>query len=105
MDELDKLFLAYRDTYQEADPSASFTPGIWRKIEARRSPLRMIRRVAEAFVATAAIVAVLVGVVLIPRMQNASFYSTQYVDVLAANASDIAPYTEVIHSELEAQQQ
>lgn len=104
MDELEKLFLAYRESSVDPEPSAAFTPGIWRRIEARRSPLPLVRRVTEAFMAVAALVAVLVGVVLVPRMQDASAYKAHYVDVLATQASEIAPYTDLIHTDLEMQQ-
>jgi hypothetical protein len=85
MEDLEKLFSDYRDSLPDPEPSAAFTPGVWQRIEARRSPLRFLRRMAEAFVAVAALVTLLIGTFLIPRLQNAPVYSATYVDVLAAD--------------------
>ena len=84
MEDLEKLFSEYRDSLPDSEPSAAFTPGVWQRIEARRSPLRFLRRMAEAVVAVAALVTLLIGTFLIPRLQNAPVYSATYVDVLAA---------------------
>lgn len=96
MDDLDKLFRAYREALPDPDgASANFTPGIWTRIEARRSPVRFVRRMAEAFVAVAALVTLLIGTLLIPNMQRASVYSASYIDVLSADNSsrDLAEVT------------
>jgi hypothetical protein len=96
MEDLDKLFGAYRQSLPDVDGSADFTPGIWRKIEARRSPVRLVRRMAEAFVAVAALVTLLVGTFLIPSLQRASVYSVSYIDVLTADHSS-RDFAEVTH--------
>ena len=88
MDDLEKLFSEYRDALSDPEPSAAFTTGIWRRIEARRSPVPFIRRMAEAFAAVAALVTLLIGTFLIPRMQNAPVYSATYIDVLAAEQNN-----------------
>ena len=98
MDDLEKLFGNYRDAIPDPEPSAAFTPGIWRKIEARRSPVRIWRRMAEAFVTVAALVTLVIGTLLIPRLQRAPIYSASYVDVLAAEHSN-QDYAEVVHPE------
>jgi hypothetical protein len=97
MDDLEKLFTAYRDATPDPEASSAFTPGIWRKIEARRSPVRLWRRMAEAFVTAAALVTLLIVTLLIPQMQRAPVYSASYVDVLAAehNSQD---YAEVVRA-------
>ncbi|MBS1875172.1 MAG: hypothetical protein JSU00_18305 [Acidobacteria bacterium] len=84
MDDLEKLFSEYRESLPDPEPSAAFTPGVWRRIEARRSPIPFLRRTAEAFVALAAVFTLLIGTFLIPRIQNASVYTANYIDVLAA---------------------
>ena len=100
MDELSRLFVAYRDAHPEPDPSAAFTPGIWKRIETQRSPLLILRRFTEALVAVAALVALLIGTVLIPRVQKATVYSASYVEVLAAEHSpETMAYAEVLHPE------
>src|SRR3974377_1238401 len=96
MDDLEKLFSAYRDAIPDPEASAAFTPGIWQKIEARRSPARLWRRLAEAFVTIAAVVTLLIGTLLIPYLQKAPVYSASYVDVLAAEHSS-QDYAEVVH--------
>jgi hypothetical protein len=99
MDELAELFGAYRQALPDPDALADFTPGIWRKIEARRSPVRLLRRMAEAFVAVAALVTLLIGTFVIPSLQRASVYSVSYIDVLTADHSsrDLA---EVTHADV-----
>jgi hypothetical protein len=101
MDELDQLFTEYRKALPGRDPSAAFTPGVWRRIEARRSPVSVLRRMAEACVAVAALVTLLIGTFLIPRLQKAPIYSATYVDVLAAeHNNDTLEAAENLHTEL-----
>jgi hypothetical protein len=95
MDELEKLFTAYRDALPDLEPSAAFTPGVWRRIESRRSPMRLLRRMVEALVTVAALVTLLIGTLLIPRFQIAPVYSATYVDVLSAENSNL-DYAEVM---------
>lgn len=99
MDDLEKLFSAYREAIPDPEPSSSFTPGIWRKIEARRSPVQLWRRMAEAFVTVAAVVTLLIGTLVIPQLQRAPVYSASYVDVLAAEHST-QDYAEAVHPDL-----
>ncbi len=100
MNDLDKLFSAYRDALPDPEATASFTPGVWQKIEARRSPLRLLRRMTEALVVLATAVAVLIGVFLIPQVQRSHVYQATYIDVLAAEqSSDVLAYATVVHDE------
>jgi hypothetical protein len=87
MDDLDTLFAAYREALPDPEPSSTFTPGVWRHIEARRSPIRLLRRLAETFVTVAALVTLFIGMLVIPNLQKAPVYSASYVDVLAAENS------------------
>jgi hypothetical protein len=84
MDDLSRLFQAYRDAVPDPDASADFTPGLWKRIDARRSSFILLRRFTQAFVTLAALVTILFGVILIPHLQSSSVDSTTYVDVLAA---------------------
>src|SRR6266852_3280192 len=98
MEDFERLFRTYRDSLPDPEPSAGFTPGIWQRIEARRSPVRMLRRVTETLVAVAALVAMLIGVFVIPRVQSSPVYSATYVDVLVAEQpTDAMPYQDVLH--------
>lgn len=87
MDELDSLFTAYRNALPDPEPSGEFTPGIWRRIESRRSPVRLFRRLVEGLVTAAALTTILIGTLLIPKLQRSPVYSATYVDVLSAEHS------------------
>ncbi len=101
MDDLSRLFGAYRDAIPDPEPSADFMPGLWKRIDSRRSSVLLLRRFTQAFVTLAAVVTVLVGVVLIPYVQALPVYSATYIDVLAEAQSnnDAMAYTEGSHVE------
>lgn len=105
MDDLEKLFTEYRSGLPDPEPSAGFTPGVWRRIESRRTPVRFLRRMTEALVTLTAVATLLVGMFLIPRLQTLRVYSATYVDVLVNEQStDTLAYAAVVHSELPADQ-
>ena len=106
MDQLERLFGQYREALPDPEPSAAFTPGVWQRIEARRSPVRMLRRMTEALVTMAAVSAVVMGFFLIPRVQSSPVYSATYVDVLAAEqSSDSLAYSDdALSPELQPQE-
>lgn len=89
----------YRAACPDVDGSAGFMPALWRKIEARRSGVMALKRLAAALVVSAAAAALLMGAVLIPRYQNHEVYAATYVDVLQAadNLSERALYQELVH--------
>lgn len=78
------LFRAYREACPDPEPSADFMPGLWRRIEARRSSTLVLRRMSQILVTAAAAITLLIAVVLIPHYQNLQVYSASYVDVLSA---------------------
>jgi hypothetical protein len=85
-DKLNALFVEYRSACPDPEMSAGFMPGLWKRIEARRSAnLTVFRRLAQACVAATLALTVIMGVVLIPRLEKAPIYSTTYADVLAAS--------------------
>ncbi len=85
-DKLNALFVEYRNAFPDMDPGPSFMPGLWKRIEARRSAnLTVFRRLAQACAVAALALTVIMGAVLIPRLEKAPIYNTTYVDVLAAN--------------------
>jgi hypothetical protein len=90
MDELTKLLERYRESLPDPEPGPDFMPGLWRKIEQHRSPERMLRRFAQIFALLAAATAVLVGVVLVPRLQMAPVHSASYIDVLENETGEMA---------------
>ena len=82
-DKLDTLWAEYREACPDPEPSSNFMPGMWRRIEARRSTTTVFRRLAQAcLLGTAA--AALIFSVVIPRLQRQPVYSSTYVDVLSA---------------------
>jgi hypothetical protein len=94
-DKLDGLWAAYRDACPDPEPGADFMPGLWQKIEARRSAtISVFRRLSQVCVAATVALTLLMGVVLIPRLQKAPIYSSTYVDMLSAEHS--ADYLEVL---------
>lgn len=84
---LDSLWAEYRQALPDPDSSAGFMPGLWQRIEARRTAnLYLFRRVAQVCVGATLALTVLMGAVLIPRMQQRMpVYNASYVDVLTAN--------------------
>jgi|SRR5579875_1397888 hypothetical protein len=84
-DKLEALFAEYRAAFPDPEPSAGFTPGLWRRIEARRSAnLKVFRVLAQVCVGATLALTVLMGLVLIPRFEQAPVASTSYADALAA---------------------
>jgi hypothetical protein len=94
-DKLDAMWAEYRDACPDPEPTAEFMPGLWRRIETRRKATVSIRRLAQVCVMASMALALVMGVVLIPRSQDlATYYSSTYVDTLAAdNPYD---YTEIV---------
>jgi len=90
MDELTRVLAAYRESVPDPEPGPNFMPGLWSKIERHRSPERTLRRFAQVFALLAAATAVLVGAVLVPRLQMAPVHSASYVDVLENESGEMA---------------
>jgi hypothetical protein len=84
-DKLDALWAQYRDACPDPEPGAGFTPGLWKRIESRRaSNVNVFRRLAQVCVGAALALTVVMGLVLIPKLERAPLYSMTYADVLAA---------------------
>ncbi len=90
-DDLKQVFRAYRDAHPDPDPSANFTPVLWQKIEARRrtaGSMAMLRRLAQAFAGVAATAAIILGVFVIPHLQDrAEIQSASYAEIVANDDS------------------
>jgi len=95
-DKLDALFAEYREAFPDPEAGADFTPGLWRKIEARRTETTWVfRRLAQICVAATVALTLLLSTVLMPTPDNSeAFYSGTYVDVLAADHA--ADYSQVL---------
>ena len=85
--------------YQIRSPLPRLHLAYGAEFESRRSPVRLLRRMAEALVTVAALVTLLIGTLLIPRLQRAPVYSASYIDVLSAEHSNL-DYAEVVRPEI-----
>lgn len=85
-DKLDPLWTEYREACPDVEPSAAFMPQLWQRIEARRNAVSSswLRLWAEVWLAATVTLAIVMGAVLIPRLQDPSVVQISYVDVLAA---------------------
>src|SRR5437016_5665885 len=85
-DKLDALWAEYREACPDPEPGASFMPGLWQRIEARRSSnVTMLRRLAQVCVGATLALTVVLGALVLPRLERAPLYSATYVDVIAAD--------------------
>ncbi len=98
-DKLDALWAEYREACPDPEPSAQFMPNLWQRIEARRvATTSVFRRLAQVCVVATAALTVIMGVVLIPQFQKALVYSSNYVDVLAADHPNT--YVDILNGDI-----
>jgi len=85
---LDALFAEYRTACPDPEPSADFMPGMWKRIEARRvATVSVFRHWAQACVLATVALTVLIGAVLIPRLQADPASNASYVEALVSEHS------------------
>ena len=96
---LDALWNEYRRAYPDPEAGAGFMPALWQRIEARRvANISVFRRLVQVCVGATLALTVLMGVVLIPRLENALVYNATYVDVLAADHPNT--YVDILTGEI-----
>ena len=97
--ELDDLFRAYRQSFDDVDASGGFMPGVWEKIEARRSFAFRVRHLARAFLgASAVLFTLMAGFFVLVENRTSSDLRESYLDSLAsAHAAD--SMMDAMHSE------
>jgi hypothetical protein len=97
--ELDELFRAYRQSFGDVDATSEFMPGVWAKIEARRSFAFRVRHLARAFLgATAVLFTLMAGFFMLVENRTSLDPHESYIDSLAsAHASD--SMIEAMHAE------
>jgi hypothetical protein len=83
---LSGLFAEYRAACPDPEPGAMFTPGLWEKIEARRSFTYRLKVVSRAIISAAAVVCLLLGLSLSRPEPSAS-----YLEVVTADQSHDNP--------------
>jgi len=87
-DKLDALFAEYRMACPDPEPSADFMPGMWKRIEARRvATVSVFKHWAQVCVMATVALTLLIGAVLIPRLQENSASSSSYLEALSAEHS------------------
>jgi len=103
---LDSLFAAYRSALPDPDPGAGFMPGVWRRIETRRSVTASLRHLAQSFItAAAAICLLLSALVLRPSMTAPVFTTSSYVEMLASDpAAERIAYAEISHDDADSEE-
>ena len=91
--ELEQLFGQYKRHAPDPDPSASFMPGLWRRIETRQSLVLRVRRLTQVFVAAAAAICMVFALFLTVPGSDNSGLNGNYVDLLAEShpAENLAP--------------
>jgi hypothetical protein len=86
-DDLKAALQCYRDAHPDPEMSATFMPGLWQKIEARRrtaGSLAMLRRLAQTYVGFAVTAGLILGVYVIPRLQDRQNQpQSSYAEVVA----------------------
>jgi hypothetical protein len=80
---LSRLFAEYREAVPDPEPSARFVPGLWERIDARRSFAHRLKRLSQAFVTAAVAVCLLMGLYLARPEPS----TETYLEVLAADQS------------------
>jgi len=78
---LDELFIAYRESVPDCEPSVNFTPELWRRIDQRRKVTFSMTRFARGIV-TGALALCFAMTALTWTQSSSSVYSATYVDVL-----------------------
>jgi len=95
-DKLDALWAEYRQACPDPDPAPDFMPRLWQQIEKRRTGnARVFRRLAQVFVMATVALTLLMGAVLIPRIQAEAFFAGSYAEELAAEHTN-ADYTDFL---------
>jgi anti-sigma-K factor RskA len=99
--QLDRLFLEYRDACEPPELSSNFMPALWQKIEARQSSTWAFRKISGWFVAASAAASAVLALALFAMPSNPSpMYPITYVEALAADhVTDFTLYTEPVHAE------
>jgi hypothetical protein len=82
--ELDHLFERYRAALPDPEASVNFMPELWRRIEARQTFVTRVKKLTQVFVAAAAAICLLFGMLLqVPVSSDTPVVRGNYVDVLA----------------------
>ena len=81
--QLDALFVAYRDACPDPEPSASFMPGLWQRIEGRRSFAFGLGRLTRGFLAAAFALCVMMSTALVLPDNSSTTANESYLELLS----------------------
>jgi hypothetical protein len=94
---LNKLFQKYRAACPEVEASAHFMPGIWQRIESRRSFRLVFQQIARPLMAGSAALVLLLLLLNLVSNQYTRLSAPSYVDALLADhTAEKTYYTEAI---------
>ena len=96
--ELDELLRLYRAACPDPEPTAGFTPGVWQKIEARRSFWLLFERIGRPAMTASALACLVLLILNLVTAPGRMAVST-YADALAADhTAETTYYAEAIRS-------
>ena len=79
---LDELFVAYRESLPDREPSVNFTPELWRRIDQRRKVSFSLTRFTRGFVSGALALCFAMTALTWTPPSMSSVYTATYADVL-----------------------
>ena len=96
--DLDNLFRAYRAACPDIEPGPNFMPGVWQKIDARRTYSRTLKRWTGAFVTAAAALCLTMAVYTSLSMgpMERAILATTYVEALGTSNFETMAYEELM---------
>ncbi len=98
------LFRAYSEVCGEPQGSPEFMPRLWEKIEARQRSASFFRRLAGGLATAAAGLSFVLFLATAPKPVNSNFYTSTYLEVLAAEHATEGPeYAEPVSVERDSE--
>jgi hypothetical protein len=95
--QLDEWFRRYRAACPEVDPAPNFMPGLWNKIESRRTFAFTFERLAKPLMTVLGAICALLLVLNLAGIGQTPPTAASYADALAADSSaERTYYTEAI---------
>jgi hypothetical protein len=100
-DGLSELFDRYRAACPDREPGPAFMPGVWQRIEARRSFASRVRIYARGFVTVAAAICLAIGIFGSTFTSSSNpVYTETYVEALDnAESTESLAYADVLPAE------